>query len=77
MRPILPDPRRPTARRTAPPDWFGFNAGSALGAGGLTAAVFFNALAAGRTGLRFVEQKDRSATATPPHWALRPVPSQI
>ncbi|MFJ8494604.1 ammonium transporter [Streptomyces sp. NPDC094038] len=40
--------------------WFGFNAGSALGANGLAAAVFLNTLAAGCTGLLgwlFVEQK--------------------
>ncbi|MGW0711806.1 ammonium transporter [Streptomyces sp. NPDC002643] len=40
--------------------WFGFNAGSALGAGGLAAAAFLNTLAAGCTGLLgwlFVEQK--------------------
>ncbi|MFF7470027.1 ammonium transporter [Streptomyces sp. NPDC008092] len=40
--------------------WFGFNAGSALGANGLSAAVFLNTLAAGCTGLLgwlFVEQR--------------------
>ncbi|WP_217549655.1 ammonium transporter [Streptomyces sp. GbtcB6] len=40
--------------------WFGFNAGSAMGANGLAAAVFLNTLAAGCTGLLgwlFVEQK--------------------
>ncbi|MEU2422348.1 ammonium transporter [Streptomyces sp. NPDC007851] len=40
--------------------WFGFNAGSALGANGLAAAVFLNTMAAGCTGLLgwlFVEQK--------------------
>ncbi|MFG2380635.1 ammonium transporter [Streptomyces avermitilis] len=40
--------------------WFGFNAGSALGANGLAAAAFLNTLAAGCTGLLgwlFVEQK--------------------
>ncbi|MFC8243485.1 ammonium transporter [Streptomyces chartreusis] len=40
--------------------WFGFNAGSALGANGLAAAVFLNTLAAGCTGLLgwlLVEQK--------------------
>ncbi|MFJ5528898.1 ammonium transporter [Streptomyces sp. NPDC093261] len=40
--------------------WFGFNAGSALGASGLAAAAFLNTLAAGCTGLLgwlFVEQK--------------------
>ncbi|MFD9442061.1 ammonium transporter [Streptomyces sp. NPDC060006] len=40
--------------------WFGFNAGSALGANGLAAAVFLNTLAAGCTGLLgwlFVEQR--------------------
>jgi Amt family ammonium transporter len=40
--------------------WFGFNAGSALGAGGLAAAAFLNTLAAGCTGLLgwlLVEQK--------------------
>ncbi|MGW6907584.1 ammonium transporter [Streptomyces sp. NPDC054940] len=40
--------------------WFGFNAGSALGANGLAAAVFLNTLAAGCTGLLgwlFVEHK--------------------
>ncbi|SDO88445.1 ammonium transporter, Amt family [Streptomyces sp. cf386] len=40
--------------------WLGFNAGSALGANGLAAAVFLNTLAAGCTGLLgwlFVEQK--------------------
>ncbi|HEY3478299.1 MAG TPA: ammonium transporter, partial [Streptomyces sp.] len=40
--------------------WFGFNAGSALGANGLAAASFLNTLAAGCTGLLgwlFVEQK--------------------
>ncbi|WP_324784337.1 ammonium transporter [Streptomyces sp. H51] len=40
--------------------WFGFNAGSALGADGLAAAAFLNTLAAGCTGLLgwlFVEQK--------------------
>ncbi|MFD8724483.1 ammonium transporter [Streptomyces sp. NPDC059629] len=40
--------------------WFGFNAGSAMGAGGLAAAVFLNTLAAGCTGLLgwlFVEQR--------------------
>ncbi|MFJ7147787.1 ammonium transporter [Streptomyces sp. NPDC100445] len=40
--------------------WFGFNAGSALGANGLAAAAFLNTLAAGCTGLLgwlFVEQR--------------------
>ncbi|MGW1872088.1 ammonium transporter [Streptomyces sp. NPDC001975] len=40
--------------------WFGFNAGSALGANGLAAATFLNTMAAGCTGLLgwlFVEQK--------------------
>ncbi|MGW4195930.1 ammonium transporter [Streptomyces sp. NPDC005004] len=40
--------------------WFGFNAGSALGANGLAAAAFLNTLAAGCTGLLgwlLVEQK--------------------
>jgi Amt family ammonium transporter len=40
--------------------WFGFNAGSALGANGLAAAAFLNTLTAGCTGLLgwlFVEQK--------------------
>ncbi|MFQ3556954.1 ammonium transporter [Streptomyces gramineus] len=40
--------------------WFGFNAGSALGANGLAAAVFLNTMAAGCTGLLgwlFVEQR--------------------
>ncbi|MGW0871999.1 ammonium transporter [Streptomyces sp. NPDC002740] len=40
--------------------WFGFNAGSALGANGLAAAAFLNTMAAGCTGLLgwlFVEQK--------------------
>ncbi|GGZ18808.1 ammonium transporter [Streptomyces poonensis] len=40
--------------------WFGFNAGSALGANGMAAAVFLNTLAAGCTGLLgwlFVEQR--------------------
>ncbi|WSZ87111.1 ammonium transporter [Streptomyces sp. NBC_00859] len=40
--------------------WFGFNAGSALGANGMAAAAFLNTLAAGCTGLLgwlFVEQK--------------------
>ncbi|MFD7705847.1 ammonium transporter [Streptomyces sp. NPDC059786] len=40
--------------------WFGFNAGSALGANGLAAASFLNTLAAGCTGLLgwlFVEQR--------------------
>ena len=40
--------------------WFGFNAGSALGANGLAAAAFLNTLAAGSTGLLgwlFVEQR--------------------
>ncbi|WP_432137491.1 MULTISPECIES: ammonium transporter [unclassified Streptomyces] len=40
--------------------WFGFNAGSALGANGLAAAALLNTLAAGCTGLLgwlFVEQK--------------------
>ncbi|MEU8586969.1 ammonium transporter [Streptomyces sp. NPDC048664] len=40
--------------------WFGFNAGSALGANGLAASAFLNTLAAGCTGLLgwlFVEQR--------------------
>ncbi|OIJ64742.1 ammonium transporter [Streptomyces mangrovisoli] len=40
--------------------WFGFNAGSALGANGLAAAAFLNTMAAGCTGLLgwlFVEQR--------------------
>jgi Amt family ammonium transporter len=40
--------------------WFGFNAGSAMGASGLAAAAFLNTLAAGCTGLLgwlFIEQK--------------------
>jgi Amt family ammonium transporter len=40
--------------------WFGFNAGSAMGADGLAAAAFLNTLAAGCTGLLgwlFVEQR--------------------
>ena len=46
--------------------WFGFNAGSALGANHTAAVVFVNTLLAGCTGALAWLLVERSATGTPP-----------
>ena len=56
--------------------WFGFNAGSALTAGDLAGVAFTNTMIATCDGhARAGWSSSRSATASPPRWAPRPVPS--
>lgn len=57
--------------------WFGFNAGSALGANGLAAAAFLNTLAASTARVCSAGSSWSSgATAIPPPWARRPARSR-